>query len=155
MWEPWSYDVECSNARTSTLIRMPEPLADKVFEAFRAILPTGVVMTKDRWTLSIEAEEVSGASPWQHSSIGYRGVHLTPLPFMSQTRRAEMGLGAFVATLAHLVSNVMSDQPWPAKDSKARVTILDDVVSIWFGPSGYSDAAVKLRQISWSGPLAV
>jgi hypothetical protein len=132
---------------------MPEALADKVFEAFGAVLPAGVVMEKDRWTLSIEAEEVPGVSPWQHSAIGYRGVHITPLPFLSQTRRAEMGLAAFVATLAHLVSNVMSDQPWPAKGSKARVTVAEGVVRIWFGPGEYAGADVKLDEIQWVGPL--
>jgi hypothetical protein len=132
---------------------VPEALADKVFGAFCAILPTGVLMTKEVQTLSIEAEEVPGVSPWQHSGIGYRGVHLTPLPFLPQTRRAEMGLEAFVATLAHLVSNVMSDQPWPAKGRKARVTVAEGVVRIWFGPGEYAGAVVKLDEIQWVGPL--
>jgi hypothetical protein len=37
--------------------------------------------------------------------------------------------------------------------SKPHVTIADGVVRIWFGPSEYASADVKLRQIPWSGPL--
>ena len=135
------------------MIRMPEALVDKVFEAFCAVLPAGVVMEKGHNGISAEAEEVPGVSEWQHSGLGYRGVHLAPLPFLSQNQRAELGLEGFVATLAHLVSNVIPDQPWPAKGSKPHVAIADDVVSIWFGPSEDAGAHVKLQEVPWSGPL--
>ena len=136
------------------MIRVSEDLVDKVYEAFCAVLPAGVVMSKDRASLHAEAEEVPGVSDWDRSGLGYRGVHLAPLPFLSERRRAELGLEGFVATLAHLVSNVMSDKPWPAKGGKARVVITGDVVRIWFGPGEYADADVRLREIPWTRPIS-
>jgi len=126
---------------------------DNVFEAFCAVLPPGVVMEKDRQSIEAEAEEVPGVSEWQQSGLGYRGVHLAPLPFLSENRRAELGVQTYVSTLAHLVSNVLSDQPWPAKGAKPRVTIAAGVVRVWFGRSNYADADVKLHEIPWAGPL--
>ena len=109
-------------------------------------------MSKDRDSLSAEAEEVPGVSD-RVSGLGYRGVHLAPLPFLPLKRRAELGLEAFVATLAHLVSNVTSDRPWPAEGGKPHVAIADDVVRVWFGPGVYAGADTKLQEIWWSGPL--
>ena len=133
-------------------MRVAEAVVDRVFEAFLTVIPSTVVVTRDRGGLSAEAvgDVESGAGI---ATIGYRGLSLPPLP-LSQRKRAEIALRGFIVTLVMLISEALDD-PWPPEGHReVRVAIgPEQDIRVWFGAADHGRAAIRLPVIEWSGPL--